>query len=441
MEHPQSYQQLLDLAEQCSRPVTHLFALALQNDPFRADHPSRRRDGEWFAQVWTAMDCGPGTHLRRLHYRLVSQLQPIELLDGSPYENTERCWKLLGQCSTAARYLGLVAAEHLVDRRNPPAELFLEFGSSHDIGVVGASELNIPLTQKPGILLTPPTIEQAYHTEIWCEKSTINDILMPLGEAYGVNIVTALGELSATACHALVKRAKELDRPARVLYISDFDPAGRSMPVAAARKIEHFVQRQADDDLLHITLQPIALTPEQCAEFKLPRTPIKDTERRGARFESRFGSGATELDALEALHPGALQEIITRELLRFYDPTLAGRTERAAKALKSELDRLTAEILAQEPETWKSIAQEWRAIEPRIEAFNYQIRAAHRAVAEIEDAVSELEIEWPEPEDGDDYGPDDEPLFNSSRGYLEQLDHYRAFQGKAPQNGNGEDHQ
>ena len=72
------------------------------------------------------------------------------------------------------------------------------------------------------------------------------------------------------------------------MYISDFDPAGRSMPVAAARKIEHFVQRQADDDLLHITLQPIALTPEQCAEFELPRTPIKDTERRGARFESRI---------------------------------------------------------------------------------------------------------------------------------------------------------
>ena len=368
--------------------------------------------------------------------------QPIELLDGSPYENTERCWKLLGQCSTAARYLGLVAAEHLVDRRNPPAELFLEFGSSHEIGVVGASELNIPLTQKPGILLAPPTIEQAYHTEIWCEKSTINDILMPLGEAYGVNIVTALGELSATACHALVERAKESDRPARVLYISDFDPAGRSMPVAAARKIEHFVQRQADDDLLHITLQPIALTPEQCAEFKLPRTPIKDTERRGARFESRFGSGATELDALEALHPGALQEIITRELLRFYDPTLAGRTERAAKALKSELDRLTAEILAQEPETLE-VNRAGMACH-RAPDRGFQLpnpRSLGSCRCRVEDAVSELEIEWPEPEDGDDYGPDDEPLFNSSRGYLEQLDHYRAFQGKAPQNGNGEDHQ
>jgi hypothetical protein len=34
---------------------------------------------------------------------------------------------------------------------------------------------------------------------------------------------------------------------------------------------------------------------------------------------------------------------------------------------------------------------------------------------------------WPEPEDGDE---DDDPLFDSTRGYVEQIERYREYQGK-----------
>jgi len=108
------------------------------------------------------------------------------------------------------------------------------------------------------------------------------------------------------------------------VYVSDFDPAGRSMPVAAARKIEHFVRRGMADGrgLVDIALQPLILTPEQCVAYRLPRVPIKESERRAARFEHRFGEGATELDALEALHPGAIRDILQREIARFFDRAL-----------------------------------------------------------------------------------------------------------------------
>jgi hypothetical protein len=54
----------------------------------------------------------------------------------------------------------------------------------------------------------------------------------------------------------------------------------------------------------------------------------------------------------------------------------------------------------------------------------------------IETMRQELEAEapdvdsydWPEPEDADE---DDDPLYDSSRGYLEQLDRYHEHQGKA----------
>jgi hypothetical protein len=74
------------------------------------------------------------------------------------------------------------------------------------------------------------------------------------------------------------------------------------MPVAMARKIEHNLRTNAPD--LDIQVRVVLLTKEQCEEYRLPRSPIKESERRAARFEERFGEGTTELDALEALHPG-----------------------------------------------------------------------------------------------------------------------------------------
>jgi hypothetical protein len=69
---------------------------------------------------------------------------------------------------------------------------------------------------------------------------------------------------------------------------------------------------------LDVRLQPIALTLPQVKSYRLPRTPIKPSERRkassstgsGHRFENRFGRGVVELDALEALYPGKLAGIV-----------------------------------------------------------------------------------------------------------------------------------
>ena len=120
-------------------------------------------------------------------------------------------------------------------------------------------------------------------------------------------------------------------RPVRILYISDFDPAGQSMPVAVARKIEWLIHQQTDDggDEVDMQLRPIVLSHDQCVEYRLPRTPIKDSEQRGPRFEARFGEGATELDALEALHPGELRRIVEDEVLRYWDADLEDRWDEA----------------------------------------------------------------------------------------------------------------
>ncbi len=231
--------------------------------------------------------------------------------DGSPYLNLDRpCFDLINTASLDARHLGLVSAADLVDRRNDEPVIYLPaYASDAELTIAGGLGVNeLSGFTIPALDLTPPKILQRYHVEIWCEKTTMNDVLLPLCQRYGINLITGSGELSLTACVNVVKRALVSGRPVRILYLSDFDPAGASMPVAVARKIEHVLHTGRHD--LKIQVRPIVLTLDQCERYRLPRKPIKDTERRAEVFEARFGEGATELDALEALHPGELARIL-----------------------------------------------------------------------------------------------------------------------------------
>ena len=139
----------------------------------------------------------------------------------------------------------------------------------------------------------------------------------PVCERFGVDHQAGLGELSITAVYKLVNRVVTADKPVRVLYISDFDPAGECMPISVARKIEWFIRTNYPK--LDIMLMPLALTKAQCIEYGLPRTPIKDTEKRKTAFEGRYGEGATELDALEALYPGVLANLLQEALIPYFD--------------------------------------------------------------------------------------------------------------------------
>lgn len=330
------YETLKAMARQIGQPVKNLMALAPTNDPFYAGTPARVRDGEWFAALW-AEHGGAGAHLRRFHYQLISQSTKIKLPDGSNYENTEQCWKYMNCASKAARYLGLVGADDIVDQRNDKPMIFVEHTQRDEDSEVSCDaydELaNLVIPDMPTLPflavrgLSEEDAIQDYVVEVWIEKSTQNDWLIPLCERRGVNLVVGIGEQSEVRSRELAMRAAEYGVPVRVIYISDFDPGGRSMPKAVARKVEFTIVKQELD--VDIQLIPLALTPEQCLQYRLPRTPIKETERRKDKFETTFGVGATELDALEALHPGVLAQLLDEEISNFVDPDLKGRVQEA----------------------------------------------------------------------------------------------------------------
>ena len=169
----------------------------------------------------------------------------------------------------------------------------------------------------------------------------------------------------------------------RILYVSDFDPAGEPMPLSVARKIEFML---ADRDLvLDIQLRTVVLTPEQCRAYALPRTPIKKSESRKDAFEQRHGEGATELDALEANHPGELERILTKEILRYYDADLIEAHEAAADDVEAELRRISDRVHRRHAKDLKQLRAEYG-------------RWAKQAKAVWQAITSELEVAAPDPD-------------------------------------------
>ena len=391
--------------------IKDLIALAPQNDPFYFGTPGDLANAEWFAMVWREAGFTNGGHLRRMHYWCVSQ-PDLLLPNGLPYENTENCWSWLVGAGKAARYLGFVSMKEVIDQRNPDPHLFAHYQREPYADFeVHPPELDSPyIAVNPGVDYGFDTADaQPYHLEVWVEKSTMDDVLLPICQRYKANLVTGVGEMSIRSTYDLARRLAQAQRPARIFYVSDFDPAGKSMPHAVGRKLEWMLRNGegCEGHEVDAKLVPLVLTHEQVREYDLPRTPIKDSELRGKSFEEVHGEGAVELDALEALHPGALGEIVGGALADYYDEDAARAARQKEWALQQAVSGEVEKITAR---------------------YEEEIRALDDMAEELE-AITIPDLEHYEPErgpaDADDAAHD--WLFDSVRDYLEQIDAYNRW--------------
>jgi hypothetical protein len=436
-----NYDGIKELARTIGRPVKHLLALSFGNDPFYAGAGSRGVAAEWFGGIWRD-HAGNTTHLRRIHYRLVSPPEGIRILlpNGREYQNTERDWAFLCEASLSARYLDLVPFDGLVDKRNnEPLLLAKDTDPEQELeahcGVVERNSLEIPeLPPLPELGLGGFKVVQDHIVEIWIEKSTQNDWLVPLCQRRGIGLVVGIGEQSEIRSRELAVRASEYCAPVRVLYLSDFDPGGRSMPKAVARKVEFTSQKLELGDL-DFQLIPVALSPEQCRQYNLPRTPIKDTESRKDKFEDTFGVGATELDALEALHPGELSRILEAEINNWLDPDLERRVREVRSEQSLRVVKITKRIHKKYAEQIEELSDRFQQITDELDELKSEIEELYETLdEELEEQAPDLsDIDIPRsnaPGETDRF-----VLFDSQRDYLTQMDHYNAWKGG---NENGE---
>jgi hypothetical protein len=436
------YDSLKSTAKSIGRTVKDLLALAVNNDPFYAGAPFRRRAAEWFADIWSKYG-ELASHLRRLHYRLVSEAT-IRKPDGSVYQNMDGDWKDLMAASLAARYLDLVPFDGLVDRRNDEPMIFgqnLEADPDQEIEPSCAVLDDNPVVAKVAIPDMPdlPWLDldidepvQKYIVEVWIEKSTQNDWLVPLCQRRSVNLVVGIGEQSEIRSRELAVRASTYGAPVRIIYLLDFDPGGRSMPKAVARKVEFTIAKLNLD--IDLQLIPLALTPDQCREYRLPRVPIKDTENRKDRFESIFGVGATELDAIEALHPGELARLLEAELDNWLDRGLNARFTRLRSELWLRLKRIDHEAYNRHDDAIDALRESFALIVTQFEEIETEFSDWEEQAADLWQTIAS-EIEENRPDLSDVEVPRSQApgetdrfvLFDSQRDYFEQMDAYLAW--------------
>jgi hypothetical protein len=437
-------------------------ALSSDADPFLTGTPAHQRDAQWFSGLWARYHFARGVHLRRIHYVLLS-MGGVLLPDGRAYENRDSHFDQLSDASRYARILHLVDASAFEDHRNPTAIVHTWSRPAPEpawqLGPTPSWYLpQIDRSLAFGLHLDAPQItvtgydyssaDQPYHLEVWIEKSTMDDVLSPLCEAYSATLVTSVGFQSISSVVRLLQRVARIGKPVRIFYISDFDPAGDAMPVAVARQVEYWCAEYAPG--ADIKLQPLALTADQVARYDLPRIPIKDTDKRGDKFEDRHGEGAVELDALEALYPGTLSQIVRRAMRPYRDDTLQRRLTaadsaalRAASAtadaaLDAPTSATRAAIVA---DAYKILGQYTDRLTALANELQAELRPIRERMSEVREemaaAAEALEVELPaRPEPNIDPPDESAWLLDVSRSYLDQLPYYKAHK----QDSQGDDH-
>jgi hypothetical protein len=368
-----------------------------------------------------------GIHLRRVHYQLdaIGFLKP----DGMPYTNPGD-WELLLNASKWARILGLVPVDAFEDHRNPEPHPLNWRDAGKRVPAISKWLITwaweLPSLSSSNWSLDPPRVDgyapddyldRAYLLEVWIEKSTMDDILVPLCEELGVRLVPSAGFQSLTNAVRLLQRVCETQKPARIFYISDHDKAGRQMPVAVARQIEFWRKDYPQSD---VKLSVLALTKEQIAGCKLPVNK----------------KGATELDALEAIVPGELESIVRRAIKPYLDDSideqLAEAERTAGRIVRQEWSRL----MVPHNRTLEDLNRRVKAIrEKNQKRLDRELRPFRKPLArlkaEVERAASGFNPELPvRPAQEVSEQNEQDWLFDSGREYLEQLAFYKEQKAK-----------
>jgi hypothetical protein len=300
--------------------------------------------------------------------------------------------------------------ESVVDERNDPPEWNEgepddDGDSDDDDAIVRVSAGAFHIDDYGKLAIYPkrkaiPCLRQPYLIIIVAEKTSVRPIVEPIAERYGAVMMLFKGNASDTYVYQLTKYAAEDGRRAVIFYLSDCDPSGYEMAVTISRKMQ--AHKHFNFPQLQIHVRPIALTVEQVRSLGLPSTPLSDKEKRADKWREAWGVEQTEIDALAALQPDTLRQIIEDAIAPFYDKTLDRRVEAATDAY-NKMARDTLNEVLRNPEIAERVGEVQADIDPKLEemtALKDDIETLTGELAEaIEAEMSDVPMpEQPQPE-------------------------------------------
>ena len=386
-----------------------LTVLDRKHDPFRLDIPTLRRDADWFARHFETLIGGNSVHLRHVHYVFsgANILKP----NGERYRNTYSDWRwLLAQPAKAARWLGLVPWERIVDARNEAPLIY----RPASVGLAEAKLVSIDLEIPNDVDVTPNAAlenfaaDQEFALAAFCEKSAVEPIMRPLAERFGMDLFIGVGDLTDSLTYEIAKAA-HFDRRKLVLFtVCDCDPGGWNMTIALARKLQGFAV--SEFPRLKFEVVRAGLTPEQARELGLPSAPLKPSEARADRWRGAFGIGQTELDSAMALKRDEFAAMIEAAIEPYFDETLDERAREAGAAWLRE----AAETIAQQVND-----NEIGDLQTRYDYAREEIENIARGLDEIAGRLQLSDPPDPPEPDMEDKEERRHPLIDSEWGFVE----------------------
>lgn len=141
------------------------------------------------------------------------------------------------------------------------------------------------------------------YVEIWLEKDALAGVVIPITGLYDVPLMVARGYASLSFLHGAADHIADLDVPAYIYHLGDYDPSG----VNAGEKIKETLRAMAPEAEIHF--ERIAVTPDQINTWDLPTRPTKASDSRA----KSFGDISVELDAIA---PEDLRELVRAAIER-----------------------------------------------------------------------------------------------------------------------------
>lgn len=408
MSHQEIKEELLRHAKEAGISATDAKVLSI--DPFYVGSPKDYQDAEWAARLWDQMmeKRGKPLHLRGFHYWIQSKAIPKPDGVNYAYEDPAKDWTFLLHCAQVARYLSIGTWQNLIDLKHPNPSDYDNYWVGSGLAKTGEVDIQSELDSIQAnlvdallgnLLKLAPSYHtegyQLYHLEVWCEKGSMGFVIEPACKRYDACYQPLVGQASVEKVEMAARRAlkaAQAGKKVRIFYIADFDRYGWTMVSAVARKLEFNTFGKSVD----LKLIRLALNDDQIEKFHLPRAP-------------KHGEEVVELDALEAIHPGKLGEIVSSALKPYYDSEKPKQVSEENRKIQERARQLLEEKLR------KPLEQVFSEID----------------IGGIADGFTLTEAmgDFTPPEPQHEVSEDDSWVFDSNRNYWDQLIQYKKYKG------------
>lgn len=234
---------------------------------------------------------------RLVHYALLND-PPLrhKSKPNSRYRNDPKDYHDLTNLLTRARIAGVIPWNIIADATRPvvtwAVDSSLQGFIRKDLDSLFKNYFRNMLQSQPN------------HIEVVGERNTLESIIQPVVQNYGIPFTLGRGFCSSPPRHDMAQRYRKSGKEKLVILIlSDFDPDGD--------EIAHSYARSMRDDFGVLDIEPVhvALSQAQVKDLELPAGgKAKKGSPNYKKFVKRYGSD--NVYELEAVPPDKLQEIL-----------------------------------------------------------------------------------------------------------------------------------